>query len=143
MFVGFPLLGPPRISCSFNTLMGLVCPAELSLACPSLLSTPRGSVRARDYGPQGVRLLPQGRTKRVNRKFVGIICFSYLLDQTCLVLHYRIFVFSRCPGRLREVREAGRNHFHLSWYLSDAAVTSISQKNGWFCLLLSTVGPPE
>jgi len=32
------------------------------------------------------------------------------------------------PGGFREFREAGRNHFHLSWYLSDAVVTSYGKK---------------
>ena len=36
----------------------------------------------------------------------------------------RCLVVSKGPGRFREVREAGRNHFHLSWYLSVSAVTS-------------------
>ena len=29
----------------------------------------------------------------------------------------RVLGFSGGPGRFREVWEAGRNHFHLSWYL--------------------------
>jgi len=35
-----------------------------------------------------------------------------------------LLAFSRNPGGFRELREVGRNHFHLSWYLSDAVVTS-------------------
>jgi len=35
-----------------------------------------------------------------------------------------VFGFFRWFWRFREVREAGRNHFHLSWYLSDAMMTS-------------------
>ena len=31
--------------------------------------------------------------------------------------------FSEGPGGFREVREASRNHFHLSWYLSVSVVT--------------------
>ena len=42
----------------------------------------------------------------------------------CLILKHCCFAFFQGPGGFREVREAGRNHFHLSWYLSDAAVTS-------------------
>ena len=38
--------------------------------------------------------------------------------------------FSRGPGGFRELREAGRIHFHLSWYLSDYVVTSYDQKPG-------------
>ncbi len=40
------------------------------------------------------------------------------------VLKLRFLAFSQGPGGFRELREAGRNHFHLSWYLSDAVVTS-------------------
>ena len=32
------------------------------------------------------------------------------------------------PGGFRELREAHRNHFHRSWYLSDAVVASYRQK---------------
>ena len=31
------------------------------------------------------------------------------------VLKLRFLAFSRGPGGFRELREAGRNHFHLSW----------------------------
>ncbi len=33
------------------------------------------------------------------------------------------------PSRFRELREAGKDHFHLSWYLSDAVVTSYGPKS--------------
>ena len=45
------------------------------------------------------------------------------------VLNNRFLVFSRGPGGFREVREAGRKHFHLSWYLSVSVVTSYGQKS--------------
>ena len=32
-------------------------------------------------------------------------------------LKLRFLAFSEGPGGFRELREAGRNHFHLSWYL--------------------------
>ena len=47
---------------------------------------------------------------------------------TCLVLKYRCLAFSQGPGGFRELREAYRNHFHRSWYLSDAVVTNYSKK---------------
>ena len=47
---------------------------------------------------------------------------------TCRVLKLRFLALSRGPGGFRELREAGRNHFHLSWYLSDTGVTSYGQK---------------
>ena len=43
-------------------------------------------------------------------------------------LYKRFLAFSRGPGGFRELREAGRIHFHLSWYLSDDVVTSYDQK---------------
>ena len=48
----------------------------------------------------------------------------------------RDFVFSpflafrEGPGGFREVREAGRNHFHLSWYLILPGITSYDKKIG-------------
>ena len=45
------------------------------------------------------------------------------------VLTNRFSAFSRGPGGFRELREAGRKHFHLSWYLSDTVVTSYGQKS--------------
>ena len=44
------------------------------------------------------------------------------------VLKNRFLAFSRGPGGFRELREAGRKHFHLSWYLSVSVVTSYGQK---------------
>ena len=44
------------------------------------------------------------------------------------VLKNRFLAFSRRPGGFRELREAGRNHFHLSWYLLVPGVPSYSQK---------------
>ena len=35
-----------------------------------------------------------------------------------------LLAFPQGPGGFREVREAGRNHFHLSWYLIVPGVTS-------------------
>ena len=40
----------------------------------------------------------------------------------------RLWAFSRGSGGFRELREAGRKHFHLSWYLSVPVVTSYGQK---------------
>ena len=45
------------------------------------------------------------------------------------VLKLRFLAFSQGPGGFREVREAGRKHFHLSWYLSVAVVTSYDLLN--------------
>ena len=49
----------------------------------------------------------------------------------CRVLKYRFLVYFHGPGGFRELREAYRNHFHRSWYLSDAVVTSYGQKPSW------------
>ena len=44
------------------------------------------------------------------------------------VLKLRFLAFSQGPGGFRELREAGRNHFHLSWYLLVPGITSYDQK---------------
>ena len=44
------------------------------------------------------------------------------------VLKLRFLAFPQGPGGFRKVRGAGRNHFHLSWYLSVSVVTSYDQK---------------
>ena len=47
------------------------------------------------------------------------------------LLYNRFLAFSWGPGGFRELREACRKHFHPSWYLSDAVVTSYDQKPSW------------
>ena len=42
----------------------------------------------------------------------------------CRVLKLRFLAFLGGPGGFRELREAGRNHFHLSWYLSVPVIVS-------------------
>ena len=43
-------------------------------------------------------------------------------------LKLRFLAFPQGPGGFREVREAHRNHFHLSWYIIVPGVTSDGQK---------------
>ena len=45
------------------------------------------------------------------------------------VLKLRILAFSRGYGGFRELREAGRKHFHLSWYPLVPGVMSYDQKS--------------
>ena len=47
----------------------------------------------------------------------------------CRVLKLRFLAFSRGPGGFRELREAGRNHFHLSSYLTVSVVISYVQND--------------
>ena len=44
------------------------------------------------------------------------------------VLKLRFLAFPEGPGGFRELREASRKHFHLSWYLLVPGVTSYDQK---------------
>ena len=44
------------------------------------------------------------------------------------VLKLRFLAFPEGPGGFRELREAGRNHFHLSWYLLVPGITNYDQK---------------
>ena len=46
----------------------------------------------------------------------------------CKVLKLRFVAFPRGPGGFRELREAYRNHFLLSWYLIVPGITSYGQK---------------
>ena len=46
------------------------------------------------------------------------------------VLNLRCLAFSRGPGGFRELREAGRKRFHLSWYISVPVVRSYGKKTG-------------
>ena len=57
------------------------------------------------------------------------------------VLKYRLLAFPRGPGGFSELREAYRNNFHRSWYLSDAVVTSYAQKR-WGGVLFTVYGMP-
>ena len=43
-------------------------------------------------------------------------------------LKLRFLAFTEGPGGFREVRGAGRNHFHLSWYLIVSRVTSYDHR---------------
>ena len=43
------------------------------------------------------------------------------------VLKLGFLAFSGGPGGFRELREAGRNHFHLSWYLIVPGIKSYGQ----------------
>ena len=54
-----------------------------------------------------------------------MFCFPPpMFSKTCRVLKLRFLAFSGGPGGFRELREAGRNHFHLSWYLLVPVITS-------------------
>ena len=60
-------------------------------------------------------------------------CFSILCG-IVRVEKLRFLAFPQGPGGFREVRGAGRNHFHLSWYLSVPGVTSYDQKTNHFSI---------
>ena len=89
-------------------------------------------------GPQADEQIPPliGPFKGINKEYKGLFPIFYI---KCRVLKLRFLAFSRGPGGFRELREAGRNHFHLSWYLSDTVVTSYGQKPSCFFCLPSTV----
>ena len=63
----------------------------------------------------------EGINKEISR-FVSNFYIKYR------VLKLTFSAFSRGPGGFRELREAGRKHFHLSWYLSVPVVRSYGQK---------------
>ena len=61
---------------------------------------------------------PQKGINKANKDFFQ----NFSLNFRALKLMF--LTFSEGPGRFRELREAGRNHFHLSWYLLVPGVTS-------------------
>ena len=80
-----------------------------------------GSVM-RAYGKQTSLIGPfKGINKEIKRMFSNFYLTNW-------VQKLRFGTFSRGSGRFRELREAGRKHFHLSWYLSVPVVTSYDQK---------------
>ena len=54
--------------------------------------------------------------------------FPLICSVKCRVLKLRFFAFPRGPGGFRELREAGRNHFRISWYLLVPGITSYDKK---------------
>ena len=52
--------------------------------------------------------------KGINNEIKRIVSAFYITNR---VQKLRFLVFSRGPGGFRQLREAGRNNFHLSWYL--------------------------
>ena len=54
-----------------------------------------------------------------------------MLSENVRVLKLRFLAFPGGPGGFRELREASRNHFHLSWYLLVPGITNYSQKLSW------------
>ena len=53
--------------------------------------------------------------------------FSPIFSLKIRVLKRWCLAFSGGPGGFRELRGAGRNHFHLSWYVLVPGVTSYDQ----------------
>ena len=64
----------------------------------------------------------------MSKEIKGIAPKSYI---TFRILKNKFLAFSRGPVGFRELREAYRKHFHLSWYLSVPVVMSYGQKSSW------------
>ena len=64
--------------------------------------------------------------KGMNKEYKVILPNLY---RQIRVQKLRFLAFSRGCGGFRELRGPGRNHFHLSWYLSVFVVTSYGQKS--------------
>ena len=56
-----------------------------------------------------------------------------MLSEKFRVLKLKLLAFPGGPGGFRELREAYRNHFHLSWYLLVPGITSYGQKSRGIC----------
>ena len=92
---------------------------------PSLLrtcaNTPETSLVHPGPSPRGGGPPKKGINKEYND-------FSPKLSAKCRVLKLRCLAFPRGPGGFRELRGAGRNHFHLCWYLLVPGITSYDPK---------------
>ena len=64
----------------------------------------------------------------------------YIFSKNFRVRKLVFLAFPGGPGGFREVREAGRNHFHLSWYLIVPGITSYGQKTLGEVFFLSSMG---
>ena len=54
------------------------------------------------------------------------------------VLKRGLLVCIEGPGGFRELREASRNYFHLSWYLSESMVPNYGYRRSWEEIILSS-----
>ena len=104
---------------SVDRLVAGGCPDWLyDKARPGALRTPGGPQKG---------LIGNSRFNRKMYEFIYFLIF-YVFSVKFRVLKLRFLVFSQGPGGFRELREAGRNRFHLSWYLLVPGVTSYDQK---------------
>ena len=65
---------------------------------------------------------PGGSPKKGVNKEYTVFSPNFSLELRGLKL--RLLAFPEGPGGFRELRGAGRNHFHLSWYLVVPGMTS-------------------
>ena len=109
------------------------------LKCFSVKSPPGCQVATRQvphkkYGRWSIgpsaRGVPKNRAQqKKNKEYIGLIRnFSRCFLKKIRGLKLRFLAFPEGPGGFRELREAYRNHFHLSWYLLVPGITSYSQK---------------
>ena len=88
----------------------------------------RGSKQRKFVHPGSWSISPGGSPKKgVNKANKE---FSPKFSLKIRVLKLRFLAFTEGPGGFREVREAGRIHFHLSWYLLVPGITSYGQYPG-------------
>ena len=98
------------------------CRTMCSLRPRRCLATGRqpGTFAENSYGKSGPSAWAWGvpKNRALNKGLIrNISMFSPFFSEQIRVLKLRYSAFLGGPGGFREVREAGRNHFHLSWYL--------------------------
>ena len=79
---------------------------------------------SRGRGPLGAKPRLIGQREHIRNIMIVVVIFSINI----WVLYDRLLAFPGGPGRFRELREAYRKLFRLSWYLVVPVVTSYSQK---------------
>ena len=101
--------------------------ARWVVRCRSRSRTRKRSPRLKFRATVGLSICPGGSPpkKGINKEY-NYFFLDFSLNNR--VLKCRCLAFARCPGGFRELREAGRNHFHLAGYLLVPGITSYSQK---------------
>ena len=75
--------------------------------------------------------VPRSKLENLGQNTSNLFFYSHCCEFR--FVKYTCLMFSRRPGGFRDLWEACRNHFHLSWYFSDSVVPSYGQKPWWFC----------
>ena len=111
-----------------NACPRFVCPS-VRATCPLLVQCLPLDAYMKSHDQWSFSTRPGGlRAARLNNNCFPTISVIFRLQKL------RLLAFPGPPGGFRELREAGRNHLHLSWYLIVPGITSYGPKLWGNCL---------